>query len=335
MPEATGVTVVSEVVPGALDGERVDRAVALVGDLTRREATELVGAGAVSVDDRPVTAGSRKVRAGQRLRIEMPARAGPAALAGDVSVGFHVVYADQDLIVVDKPAGLVVHPGAGNREGTLVQGLLARFPDLADLAGPPAGAGAGQEGDRPGIVHRLDKGTSGLLVVARTPAAKRALSAGLRAHAIKRTYDTVVVGDLESDEGLIDAPLGRSARDPTRIAVSASGRVARTWYLVKERFPWPVPLTQLECRLETGRTHQIRVHLAAIGHPVLGDDRYGGERAGAPGGRRLLASGRPFLHARRLELVHPATGELVAFDSPLPAELARVLAGLQAHRVGA
>jgi 23S rRNA pseudouridine1911/1915/1917 synthase len=219
-----------------------------------------------------------------------------------------VVHEDAEVIVIDKPAGLVVHPGAGHADGTLVNGLLARFPELAAV-GDPA---------RPGIVHRLDAGTSGLLVVARTPPAYASLTAQLGERSVERAYDTLVAGRVENDEGVVDAPIGRSTREPTRMAVRADGRAARTRYLVVSRWTEPQAVSRLECRLETGRTHQIRVHLAAIGHPVVGDVRYGG-------GRSALPLDRPFLHAARLRFRHPGTGEPVAFASSLPPDLQAVL----------
>jgi 23S rRNA pseudouridine1911/1915/1917 synthase len=266
------VTEHREVVPSALDGERVDRAVALATGLTRAEVANLIDAGAVTIDGRVVTVRSRRVRTGQRLGVDPPEATAAAAPIADAAVDVPIVYADETLLVVDKPAGLVVHPGAGNRDGTLVHGLLALYPELGDLTE------RGAE-ERPGIVHRLDKGTSGLMVVARTAEAMAALREQLATHEMARVYTTLVIGAVESDEGLIDAPLGRGDRDPTRVTVHAGGRPARTHYKVEARFEQPVPATLLTCRLETGRTHQIRVHLAAIGHSVIGDGRYGRGRA--------------------------------------------------------
>ena len=207
----------------------------------------------------------------------------------------------------------MVHPGAGQRTGTLVHGLLARFPELQ---------GVGDDPERPGIVHRLDKGTSGLLLVARTADAHAALVAALAARQVHRRYRTLVWGHVEAPRGLIDAPVGRSAREPTRMAVDERGREARTRYEVRERYHEPVEVTQLGCELETGRTHQIRVHLRSIGHPVVGDARYDGERQSFP-------MARPFLHAEHLELAHPITGAPLAFDSPLPDDLVAALARLR------
>ncbi|MDQ6838017.1 MAG: RluA family pseudouridine synthase, partial [Actinomycetota bacterium] len=243
---------------------------------------------------------------------------------GDTSVTVSVLHADDDVIVVDKPAGLVVHPGAGHARGTLVQGLVATYPDLADLV-------ARVEGDdavRPGIVHRLDRGTSGLLMVARNEVARRSLVSQLAARTVERRYRALVVGTVAADEGLIDAPLGRSTSDPTRRAVRADGREARTSYSVVSRFGSPLAATLVQCRLETGRTHQIRVHLAAIGHPLIGDGRYGGLTvagdAGVVGGSPDR-HGRPWLHAETLGFDHPGSGHRMTFHSPLPVDLVDVL----------
>ena len=302
--------------PSALDGERVDRALALITGLSRREVNAVLDDGRVSIGRRVVTSHSRKVHTGEKLAVQgdvEPDRPGPPI--ADPSVEVPVVYADEAVIVVDKPAGLVVHPGNGNWTGTLVHGLLARFPDMAALA-------TGDQTDRPGIVHRLDKGTSGLLVVARTPEARDELTGQLARREMNREYTTLVFGTMESDVGVVDAPLGRSDIDPSRIRVQAGGRPARTRYTVESRFDGAVPTTLLRCRLETGRTHQIRVHLSSIGHPVVGDDRYGGRsRAGGP----KLPPGRPFLHAAKLGFVHPSTGRSLSFDSALPADLSALL----------
>jgi 23S rRNA pseudouridine1911/1915/1917 synthase len=306
--------------PGVLDGERLDRALALLTGCSRRQADELIDEGRVTLDDRVMASRTRRVRAGERLSVAGPV-VGPRSqpLEGDVEVEITVVWSDDAVIVVDKPAGLVVHPGAANRTGTLVQGLLARFPDLAALAD---GAGGPGGDDRPGIVHRLDKGTSGLLVVARTNAARKGLVAQLAARQVGREYVALVAGTVEADAGLIDAPLGRADRDPTRVQIHAGGRPARTRYQVKGRYSRPLPTTLVRCRLETGRTHQIRVHLASIGHPVIGDHRYGG--AGLAGWKPL-APGRHFLHAATLAFDHPSTGERLSFSSDPPADLRAVL----------
>ncbi len=288
-------------VPETLAGERVDRAVALLTGWSRREVRTLVEAGAVLVDGRPVNASAR-LEAGCTL--EWTASPEPAPLPGpDPDVDFGVVHVDDDIVVVDKPAGLVVHPGSGNRDGTLVNGLLARF----------GVAGVGQP-DRPGIVHRLDRETSGLLVVARSASAYDGLVAALARHDVRREYVAVVVGRPGSARGTVDAPIGRSPRTPTMMAVRTGGREARTHYEVVEEL---AGVTRLAVSLETGRTHQIRVHLAAIGHAVVGDVVYG---------RPDPRIGRPFLHAGTLGFTHPVSGEELHFSSPLPADLQVALA---------
>jgi 23S rRNA pseudouridine1911/1915/1917 synthase len=293
------------VVPEALAGERLDRAVALLTGWTRREVQDLVQAGSVLVDGERVPK-SRKLEAGSVVEVlAEPAVAGlPVA---DPSIEVLVRYEDDDLVVVAKPAGLVVHPGAGHPEGTLVNGLLARYPEIADV-GDPA---------RPGIVHRLDRDTSGLLVVARSAPAYGGLVEMLAAHDVERRYDALVWGVPDSPRGVIDAPIGRSIRRPTRMSVREGGRVARTAYEVVGTYREP-DVARLECRLETGRTHQIRVHLLAIGHPVVGDAAYGGQRS-------ALTLDRPFLHAGGLAFAHPLTGDRIAVEEPLAPELAALL----------
>ena len=299
---------IDEELPQVLAGDRLDRFVAMVAGVSRSEAAEWVAQGLIQVDGRVVTTRSRRLSPGQRVQGQVEAAGARADLQPDPTVDFEVVFADDDLIVVDKPAGLVVHPGAGNPAGTLVQGLLARFPEVAVVGDP----------QRPGIVHRLDKGTSGLLLVARSPVAYAALVAQLAEHQVSRGYQALVWGELDADRGLVDAPIGRSARTRTRMTVSATGKQARTRYEVLATYHDPVVVSRLECRLETGRTHQIRVHLAAIDHPVVGDARYGGARAS-------LVVGRPWLHAAALELAHPVSGEPLSFHSALPPELTEVL----------
>jgi 23S rRNA pseudouridine1911/1915/1917 synthase len=296
------------VVPETLAGERVDRAVALLTGWTRSEVQELVESGAVLVDGARVPK-SRKLEVGSVIEVlAEPEVAGlPEA---DPSVEVVVRYEDDDLVVVAKPAGLVVHPGAGHPDGTLVNGLLARYPEIAGV-GDPA---------RPGIVHRLDRDTSGLLVVARSEAAYEGLVEMLAAHDVERRYEALVWGIPEAPRGVIDAPIGRSVRRPTRMSVREGGKVARTAYEVVETFREP-EVARLECKLETGRTHQIRVHLQAIGHPVVGDPAYGGHR-------KTIALDRPFLHAGGLAFVHPVTGEPISVEEPLAPELVELLGSL-------
>ncbi len=300
------IEVVSETIPEALAGQRIDRVVAFVADVSRGDAAELLGAGAVLLNNAVPAKPSERVAAGDSVVVTVERHDGQ--LEADPSVDVPVIYQDDQVIVVDKPAGLVVHPGAGTLDGTMAHGLLAAFPDLRGV-GPD---------ERPGIVHRLDKGTSGLLVVARTEDALEMLKQQLIVRSMLRQYNTLVDGRVGSSEGVIDAPLGRSPRDPTRHGVVLSGRDARTRYEVIDRFDEPL-VTHLRCRLETGRTHQIRVHLEAIDHPVIGDDRYGGSQPS-------LGLERPFLHAETLGFVHPETENWMEFESPLPSDLANVLA---------
>ena len=300
-----------ETVPAALAGERVDRLVAMLVGCSRAEAAALVEGGHVQLDGLSVPAGKLRVAEGQVLTIDDGAVPGPELPVADPGVIVPERYADEDVIVLDKPPGLVVHPGSGHREGTLVHGLLARYPDIAEV-GDPA---------RPGIVHRLDRGTSGLMVVARSPLAYERLVDALSRRDVSRRYVALVWGIPESATGVVDAPIGRSMRDPTRMTVSVHGREARTGYDIASTFHDPVVAALLRCRLETGRTHQIRVHLSAIGHPVVGDPAYGGVRPG-------LSADRPMLHAAHLTFAHPRTGEPMSFDSPLPADMASVLARL-------
>ncbi len=317
-------------VPGALDGMRLDRAICLISGASRADAARLIDSGEVSVAAQVATSRSRRVAAGEHLAFGPIPRIADEEPVADAGVPFAVVWCDEHVIVVDKPAGVVVHPGAGVATGTLVNGLLARFEDLGRRASE-GGMGPLQ---RPGIVHRLDKGTSGLLVVARDPVAFQALGEAVRGRRVDRDYLALVDGAVGTAAGLIDAPIARSARDATRMAVSAAGRPSRTRYEVLRT--WSAPqtgweaVTELEAHLETGRTHQIRVHLAAIGHPIVGDDRYGRLRRppGARGVRSLL--GRPFLHAHRLGFDHPVTGVPLSFTSALPEDLVRVVDALGA-----
>lgn len=302
-----------EVVPAALDGERLDRLVAMISGFSRAQVSDWIEAGLVQRNGRVITTRSQRVAEGDIIDIDVDLDAPPAPMIGEPDVDISIVHLDDDLIVIDKQAGLVVHPGAGNDTGTLVQGLLARFPEIARVGDP----------ERPGIVHRLDKDTSGLMLVARTQEAYEELVAMLAAHEIERCYLTLVWGVPESTGGLVDAPIGRSHREPTRMVVSAQGKEARTRYTVIETFEEPVPMALLECRLETGRTHQIRVHMAAIGHAVVGDERYRGVRP-------AVSTPRMVLHSAQLSLDHPTRADVhLSFESPLPADLAAVVDGIR------
>lgn len=303
-------------VPAAADGERLDRFVSLVTGCSRSEASRAVAAGQVLLEGSPATKASARLARGQVVSLLFDPFPEREPVMADEGVAFGVVHADSSLVVVDKPAGLVVHPAPGHPDGTLCNGLLARFADVAD-AGDPT---------RPGIVHRLDRMTSGLLVVARTPEAHRSLVAQLADHSVDRVYSAVVLGHPEANAGVVDAPIGRSRRNPLRMTVAAGAKDARTHFEMQESFEDP-DCALLECRLETGRTHQIRVHMATIGHPVAGDDLYGGERPG-------LGLPRMFLHASSLGFVHPATGEHVSYTSSLPPDLAEWLSVLRTARGG-
>lgn len=302
----------SFVVPASLAGERVDRAVALLTDWSRADVVALIDGGEVLVGGEPARK-SRKLVEGDEITLTgVPPVADERPVAEAVEFG--VLHADDAVIVVSKPAGLVVHPGAGHVTGTLAGGLLHRFPEVAGVGDPV----------RPGIIHRLDRDTSGLMVVARTPAAHQALTEALAHRDVERRYQALAWGRFGSTRGLIDAPIGRSTRQRTRMAVREAGREARTGYEVLRQYHRP-EVASVTCRLETGRTHQIRVHLRAIGHPVVGDPTYDGDRPLL--GARLS---RPFLHAEFLAFAHPETGEWVEFSDPLPPELAAVLARLDA-----
>ena len=249
-----------------------------------------------------------RVRAGDRIVIDVPPPE-PAAIEPE-SIPLAIVHEDSDVLVIDKPAGLTVHPGAGRRTGTLVHAVLAHVPDLTGIGGEL----------RPGIVHRLDKDTSGLIVVAKNEHALRRLQAEIQARRMRREYTAIVHGRLSRAEGTIDAPVGRDPHHRTRMAVVTAGRRAVTHYRVREVF---ADASRLDVRLETGRTHQIRVHCASIGHPVVGDPVYG---------RRVAAHGlaRQALHAHRLYFVHPTSGAEMTFESPLPDDLRVVVQSLRA-----
>jgi 23S rRNA pseudouridine1911/1915/1917 synthase len=300
-------------VPATLAGDRIDRALSFLTGWPRAAVQALIEDGAVTVDGN-VVAKSHRLQEGSVVDVlAEPDLETGAAPEPEPAVDVDVRFADDDVIVIAKPAGLVVHPGAGHAGGTLVNGLLARYPEIATV-GDPA---------RPGIVHRLDRDTSGLLVVARSSVAYDSLVGQLGRRSVDRLYATLVWGALSAPRGVIDAPIGRSDARRTRMAVRSAGKEARTGYHVIETFELP-RCSRLECMLETGRTHQIRVHLAAIGHPVVGDASYGGAR-------EQIALSRPFLHAATLGLDHPITGERLRFEDALPPELQAVLDELAAR----
>lgn len=288
---------------------RIDRFVADATGLSRSHVQRLITDGRLTVEGVPVRANT-VVPAGTEVRLDVPEPT-PLDLAPSTDINLSIVYEDDDLLIVDKPAGLVVHPSPGHHAGdTLVNALLAR------AGGAEYGGIAGVA--RPGIVHRLDRDTSGLLMVAKHDAAQASLMTQLKARRIRKTYQALVAGEVAAAVGRIEAPVGRDPKHRTRMAVVPDGRPSITGYRVRERFTgW----TLLELDLVTGRTHQIRVHLEAIGHPVAGDPVYGTgtSRRGPDGLDRL------FLHAWRLELAAPGDGHLIRATAPLPTELSVVL----------
>ncbi|MEX2652844.1 MAG: RluA family pseudouridine synthase [Acidimicrobiia bacterium] len=293
-------------VPATLDGARVDKTLSSLLGVSRFVSRELLERG-VLLDGRPARPRDR-VHTGSM--IETPHPAAEVGLQPE-EVVFEVLYEDEALLVVDKPSGVVVHPGSGTRAGTLAAGLLNRYPELE---------GVGEPG-RWGLIHRLDKETSGTLIVARTQDSYLALKADLAARRIGRTYLSLVHGLFSAPTGTIDAPIGRDPSRPTRRAFIATGKPAVTHYEVIGEYA-DDDVSLIEVRLETGRTHQIRVHLAAIDHPVIGDRTY------SPFNTRVKAP-RVFLHARRVRLTHPISGATLEVESPLPEDLSRVLEGLR------
>ena len=287
---------------------RLDLLVAQRLDLSRTQAATLIADGRVTVNGRREKA-SYRAEAGDGVQVRVPAPES-REIVGE-SIPLTVVYEDEDLLVVDKAAGMVVHPAPGNWTGTLVNALIGRGGDLADESGEP---------DRAGIVHRLDKDTSGLLLVAKTERAHRSLSHAIANRRVVRRYAALSWGHLDRDAITVDAPIGRDPRDRKRMAIVSSGRPAKTDFVRLARFD---SVDLLRAHLHTGRTHQIRVHLQSAGHPVVGDDTYGGG-----GGRRLVAlpPRRHFLHAAWLVFRHPATGHEVSLRSPLPDDLKQSLA---------
>ena len=300
--------IIDETVPSALAGQRVDRVISLVADIPRAAASQIIDAGAVLLDGVVVKAGKIKVTEGQRIVVDLSLLPEKQLPAAEANIKVDVVYVDDDVIVINKQAGIVVHPGAGNPTGTLVNAVLAIYPEIASVGDP----------FRPGVVHRLDAGTTGLMVMARTKGAYDSLVEALQRRVVVRRYLAIVWGEMSAPSGVIDAPLGRDQRDPTKMAVLAGGKIARTNYEVRQAFTLPVSCSLLECGLETGRTHQIRVHLATLGHSVVGDVVYGGARS-------VLSSPRPMLHAMTLKFDHPVTGIEMEFHSEIPQDFAAIL----------
>ena len=288
-------------------GIRLDAFLSADGALTRSQAARLIAEGRVRVNGKPA-AKSARLSGGETVTVDVPQLRETALPPQDIPLD--VVYEDDDVIVVNKPTGLVVHPAPGHPDGTLVNALLHHCGDSL--------SGIGGE-KRPGIVHRIDRDTSGLIIAAKNDAAHLALSAQLKDHSLSRTYECLVTGNMKQDSGTVDAPIGRSSADRKKMAVVPTGRRAVTHWEVVARYPG---VTHLRCRLETGRTHQIRVHMAYIGHPILGDTVYGAKKP-VPG-----LTGQ-CLHATGLRFIHPRTGEPVELHCPLPPEFTAMLQKLQ------
>ena len=288
------------------DGQRLDLIVAAATDLSRTAAATLIATGQVLVDGKAQKAGFRPT-VSQLIAVTIPAPRG-VEIVGE-ALPLTIVHEDDDILIIDKAAGMVVHPAPGHWTGTLVHALVGRGGELSSEGGD----------ERAGIVHRLDKETSGLLIVAKTDRAHRILSAALAARRVHRRYAALTWGHLREDRLTIEGHIGRDPNNRHRMAMVSAGKAARTDVDRLARFDGG---DLLRCRLHTGRTHQIRVHLSSIGHPVIGDDTYGGG-----GGRRVtgLPTGRHALHAAALRVQHPITGEWLAFRSPLPADLETAL----------
>ena len=286
------------------NGKRLDALLAeCLPELTRSAAANLIEAGSVLVNGK-TAAKSRKLSGGETVEVTLPEPEPIDAVPQNIPLD--VVYEDDDVIVVNKPSGLVVHPAPGHPDGTLVNALLYHCGEsLSGIGGAL----------RPGIVHRIDRDTSGLIIAAKNDMAHQSLTSQLSDHTLGRTYECIVVGNLREDAGTVDAPIARHATDRKKMAVVSGGRSAVTHWKVLARYPG---YTHVRCRLETGRTHQIRVHMAYLGHPILGDTVYGNKRE-VPG-----LTGQ-CLHAAGLQFLHPRTGELMRLSCPLPEEFIKML----------
>lgn len=310
MTDSGEKNIISLEIPPELDGIRLDRVLSeTVSGLSRSYLQKLFGQDRIRVNGEICREKKALASSGDTVTVEVPEPEKMDVAAEDIPLD--IVYEDEDVLVVDKPAGMVVHPSPGHERGTLVNGLLYHCGDrLSSINGIL----------RPGIVHRIDKDTSGLLMVTKNDQAHRALAAQLADHSITRRYRAIVLDNLKEDEGTIEGDIGRDPGNRLRNAVVVQGgKPAVTHYRVLERFG---QYTYLEAELETGRTHQIRVHMAHIRHPLLGDGLYGPEKNKAGAGRQML-------HAAVLGFVHPTSGEYMEFESPLPEDFAKVLEGLR------
>lgn len=296
------------------DGLRLDQFVAFaVSSLSRTEVQRLIKAGEILVDGKPQKS-SYRLTAGEAITVHLPAPQDRTVLAEDIPLD--VLYQDADLVAINKPAGMVVHPAHGSESGTLVNAALARWPEMRRVTGE----------ERAGVVHRLDKDTSGVIVMAKTSAALKALQAQFKAHTTKKRYLALVEGIPPSSRGVIEAPIARDPRQRKRMAVVPKGRPAVTRYELLEDFG---SHSLVDIDLLTGRTHQVRVHFAWLGHPVAGDRIYGYRKLTIP------LKDRIFLHAAALEVDSPSTGQRLRFEAPLPPELSAILDDLRRQRSGA
>ena len=301
------------------DGQRLDRALAdLFPEYSRSFLARLIDEGHVRIDTKVAGKTSQRVAAGQQIDIDIPPPAPSTIESQDIPLP--ILYEDADLVVIDKPAGMVVHPAAGHRDETLVNALLFHVRDLSGVGGEV----------RPGIVHRLDKDTSGVMVIAKNDEAHRKLTAAWHSDAVRKEYIAVVYGTPDPAKGTIDAPIGRDSRNRKRMAVVAGGRRAVTDYEVIERLRG---VSVVRCRLRSGRTHQIRVHMKHIGHPIVGDPLYSGPQwRGIPDKRvqkALSSMSRQALHAARITFPHPRSAASMTFEAPMPADVTELIAVLR------
>jgi len=287
--------VFNHIVPDAQSGERLDVLAAAAADITRSRAGTLIKDGLVLVNGSAQTKAGFKVKVGDAISVTLPEAEPSHVEAQDIDID--ILYQDEDLAVVYKPSGMVVHPAAGNPDGTLVNALLRHLDHLSGIGGEI----------RPGIVHRIDKDTSGLLLVAKNDMSHLSLSEQIKAHSVHRAYMAIVQGGMREDSGTVEGPIGRHPTDRKKMAIVPGGRDAMTHWKVLERLKGA---TLLECRLTTGRTHQIRVHMTSTGHPLLGDPLYGPKKMPYP------VQGGQLLHAFRIGFVHPRTGEEMLFEAP-------------------
>ena len=285
----------TQIIPDDQAGERLDVVASSLADVTRSRAGSLIRGGLVLVNGVPQTKAGIRLRGGDEVRVELPEAVPARVEAQDIPL--EILYQDADLAVVYKPSGMVVHPAAGNPDGTMVNALLQHLDQLSGIGGEI----------RPGIVHRIDKDTSGLLLVAKNDFSHASLSEQIKAHSVQRAYMAIVQGGMRQESGTVEGPIGRHPTDRKKMAIVPGGRDAVTHWRVLEPLKGA---TLLECRLTTGRTHQIRVHMASIGHPLLGDPLYGPKKMPYP------VQGGQLLHAFRSGFVHPRTGEEMLFEAP-------------------